>query len=475
MNTLTILFIAVPALLIIVLIVALLQNKSSLSRKNQNLEDDINELTKQLRDKSQEAENLTSQNIQLRESYSAANASIEALKGQITNSAATANKLQETNQELQREHSLCLQKLAIATEQLRQAQTDNAALTARQQELQKQSEETFKNLANEILKQNSRDFKESNETRINEILTPFKENINHIRQTIKDYYEQGLKETSSLKTTIAELTKLNNQLGKEANELTLALRGNKKNTQGPWGEMILTQILEGSGLAENTNYILQATKNADGTKIEENYRPDALLLLPEKKVIVIDSKVNITHFINYANAENEDDRKLHLKQHIDSMKTQIKSLSEKGYQKAVKHSADFVIMFVPNESAYVAAMQGDPNLWNEAYNKQVVMVSPTNLISVVKMMEQLWNNDKQNRNAIAIAEESGKLIDKLVGFAEDLQKVGDALNGARNAYDSAKNKLSDGRGNILGRAEKIRNLGAKATKSLPQHYSESDE
>ncbi len=473
MDTLMISLIVALAVFIIILIIALLR-KSDHSRKYIILKNDFEEISEQLHNKTQEASSLSKQNIELREAYSAAKASIDALKSRIDESSESYNKLQQSLAQLQSEHTQCLQKLATSNEQLRQAQNDNEALTSRQQELQKQSEETFKNIANEILKQNSRDFKEANETRINEILTPFKENINNIRQSIKEYYEQGLKETSSLKTTIAELTKLNSQLGKEANELSLALRGNKKNTQGPWGEMILTQILEGSGLIENVNYMLQATKNPDGSKIEENYRPDALLMLPEQKVIVIDSKVNVTHFINYANADNDSDRQAHLKSHIESMRAQVKALSEKCYQKAVKNSADFVIMFVPNESAYVAAMQGDPNMWSEAYNKHVVIVSPTNLISVAKMMEQLWNNDKQNRNAIAIAEESGKLIDKLAGFADDLQKVGDSLTLARTAFDAAKNKLSDGRGNILGRAQKIRNLGAKATKLLPNHYSDDE-
>lgn len=344
----------------------------------------------------------------------------------------------------------------------------------RQAELNKQTEETFKNIANEILKQNSRDFKEANESRINEILKPFKENVEHMQHTIKDYYESGIKETSSLKTTIDELKKLNSQLGKEANELSVALRGNRNNTQGPWGETILKQILEGSGLIEGVNFTMQATHNPDGTKIEGNYRPDALLFLPDKKVLVVDSKVNITAYIGYANSTDDDERKHLLAEHIKAVETQITNLSSKNYQIAVKNSADFVIMFMPNEGAYIAAMHGDPELWNKAYNKHVLMVSPTHLISVVKMMEQLWNSDKQNRNALKIAEESGKLIDKLSAFVGDMDSIGKNLTSARDCYDKAMNKLRDGKGSILGRADKISSLGAKASKQLPAYNDDAE-
>ena len=337
----------------------------------------------------------------------------------------------------------------------------------RQAELNKQTEENFKVIANDILKQNSNDFKQANEMRLSEILKPFKENVENMQRSIKEYYENGIKETSSLKTTIDELTRLNNQLGKEANELSAALRGNKNNTQGPWGETILRQILEGSGLIEGVNFTLQATHNPDGSKIDGDFRPDALLYMPDNNVLVVDSKVNITSYVNYANAEDDDERKRLLAEHVKAVETQIGGLSSKCYQKAVKNSADFVIMFMPNEGAYIAAMHADPELWNKAYKKHVLLVSPTHLISVVKMMEQLWNNDKQNRNAIAIAEESGKLIDKLSAFVTDMSAIGDSLDKARKNYDSAMGKLRDGRGNILSRADKITKLGAKATKQLP--------
>ena len=370
--------------------------------------------------------------------------------------AKAENQLNEARIEIAKLHA----QLSVAAK-LQEASEKRIA------ELNEQSKETFKNIANDLLKKNTQELKATNDIRMEEILRPFNDNITNIRNSIKNYYENGLKETSSLKTTIEELSKLNSQLGKEASQLSTALRGNQKNTQGPWGEMILKQILENSGLIEGTNFALQATHNADGTKIDERFRPDALLYIPEHKVLVIDSKVNITAFTEYANADNDDDRKRLLTAHVKAVETQINNLSDKGYQKAVKNSADFVIMFMPNEAAYLAAMHGDSDLWLKAYNKHVLLVSPTHLISVVKMIEQLWNNDKQNKNAIKIAEESGKLIDKLAGFVKDLEDVGNSIQKANKSYDEAMKKLRDGNGNILRRADNIRELGAKATKSLP--------
>ena len=236
--------------------------------------------------------------------------------------------------------------------------------------------------------------------------------------------------------------------------------------------MILRQILEGSGLIEGTNFRLQATTNADGSKIEGGYRPDALIFFPDNKVLVVDSKVSITAYTNYANADNDEDRRNALKEHLRSVESHIAELNNKAYQKHVKNSADFVIMFMPNEGAYLAAMHGDPDLWSKAYNKQVVIVSPTHLISVVGLASQLWTNDKQNRNAIHIATETGKLLDKLSDFIKDLEDVGKNLASAQKCYDNAMNKFSNGRGNILKRANDIKSLGVKATKALPSYEGE---
>ncbi|MGM9804711.1 MAG: DNA recombination protein RmuC [Muribaculaceae bacterium] len=388
---------------------------------------------------------------------------------------ATINSLNGQIDQYAEKERQSISRIKTLEMELKQANEQQQQLMQRQAELTRQSQETFRNIANEILKQNTADLRASSETRIGEILKPFKENIEAMQSQIRNYYENGLKETSSLKTTIDELTRLNNQLGKEANELTTALRGNVNNTQGPWGEMILKQILEGSGLIEGINFKMQATTNLDGSPIDGNYRPDALLFFPDHKVLVVDSKVNITAYIQYANAQDEESRKSLLAEHLRAVEAQINTLSNKAYQNAVKDSAEFVVMFMPNEGSFMAAMHADNNLWQKAYNKQVLIVSPTHLVSVVKMMSQLWNNDKQNRNAITIAQETGKLLDKLANFVDDLNKVGKAIDNAQNSFTDAMKKLKTGKGNILGRAEKIKELGAKAAKQLPQDYEHDDE
>lgn len=383
------------------------------------------------------------------------------------------NALNDNINELHQQHAADKAELSRLSELLRQAREDQNALTTRQEQLRKQSEETFRNIANDILKQNSSDFKQANETRLLEILKPVKDHFESINSSIRKYYEDGLKETASLKVKISELQELNTRLGKEANELAIALRGNTNNSQGPWGEMILKQILEGSGLIEGTNFRLQATTNADGTKIDSGYRPDALIFFPDNNVLVVDSKVSITAYTGYANATTDTERNTFLKEHLRSVESHIAELNAKAYQKHVKNSADFVIMFMPNEGAYLAAMHGDPDLWSKAYNRQVILVSPTHLISVVGLISQLWTTDKQNRNAIRIAEDTGKLLDKLSEFIKDLEDVGKNLASAQKCYDNAVNKFSSGRGNILKRANDIKSLGVKTAKTLPA-YEDDD-
>ncbi len=347
-------------------------------------------------------------------------------------------------------------------EQLRQESEQRAAM-------RKESEQNFKELATAILDEKSKLFRESNEQRLGEILTPFKENLQSLQKKIDDCYTGEVSEVKSLRDSLKQLTELNATISREARELTDALRGNSK-VQGDWGEMILKQILEKSGLEEGVNFTLQATTNADGTKIvgEENnlLRPDVIFHLPEGKNIVIDSKVSLTAYVNYVNATDDREREEALAAHLASVASHVKELTGKQYQRYVKDAADFVLMFVPNEGAYMAAMNGDTGLWERAYQQHVVIISPTHLISVLKLMYQLWTRDKQTKNAIKIADETGKLYDKLCGFVADLEAVGASLDKARKNYDDAFSKLSTGKGNILKRADDIKALGVKTTKQL---------
>ncbi len=353
-------------------------------------------------------------------------------------------------------------------EQLRQEGEERA-------KIRKESELAFREIASTIIDERSKAFKEANESRLAEILNPFKENVETLQKTIQDCYTGEVGEVKSLKESLRMLAELNTTIGREAKELTGALRGNSK-VQGDWGEMLLRQILERSGLEEGVNYSLQATTNPDGSKImgEDGnpLRPDAVFYLPEGKSIVIDSKVSLTAYAEYANSTDEQSRERAVKAHLSSVRKHIDELKGKRYDDFVADAADFVMMFIPNEGAYMAAMQYDAGIWDYAYNRRVVIVSPTHLMSVLKLMYQLWSRDKQNKNALRIAEETGKLYDKLAGFVADLQDVGSALQKASKKYEDAYSKLSTGRGNVLSKAENIRQLGIKTAKSLPAAESE---
>lgn len=336
--------------------------------------------------------------------------------------------------------------------------------------MRRESEQNFKELASAILEEKTKIFKENNEQRLGEILAPFKANLDDLQKKIDDCYTNEISEVKSLRSSLKELTELNTTISREARELTEALRGNSK-VQGDWGEMILRQILEKSGLEEGVNFTVQATTNEDGSKIvgEENnqLRPDVIFHLPEGKHIVIDSKVSLTAYVNYVNATSEEERQKALSAHLQSVVGHVKELTGKQYQRYVKDAADFVMMFIPNEGAYMAAMNADPDLWDRAYQQHVVVLSPTHLISVLKLMYQLWTRDKQTKNALKIAEETGKLYDKLCGFVESFSEVGNALQKASKSYDKAYGQLSSGPGNVLKKADDIKALGIKTAKQLP--------
>lgn len=329
-----------------------------------------------------------------------------------------------------------------------------------------ESEIRFKNLANEILTHNTIAFKEQNESRLAEILTPLKENIEQFKKTITESYSNEARERYSLQERIKELIELNQSIGKEAKDLAIALKGNNK-TQGNWGEMILENILTQSGLEKGREFVVQETTyNDEGKRLIA----DVVINYPDGRKIVIDSKVSLTAYVDLVNSESVKEQEALKKRHIASIRNHINELKTKNYQDYLgAEKAEFVMMFIPNESAYICAMQYDHRIWQEAYSNRVLIISPTHLISVLKLIEQVWCHDRQTRNAIEIATESGKMYDKLVGFIEDLQQIEKSLNGAKNSYDNAIKKLSTGNGNLIGKAEKLKNMGAKASKSLPSN------
>lgn len=339
-----------------------------------------------------------------------------------------------------------------------------------QRKLREDSRLVFADVARQLLSEQSHAMREANEARMGEIVKPLRDNLESLRRTIDGYKTEQVSYAAALKQQIKDLSDMNRNISQEAKELTLALRGDSK-VQGDWGEMMLKQILDMSGLQEGVNYETQMTRETDGSVLKGEsggrLRPDVVFFMPDNKRLIIDSKTSLTAYVDYVNATDDGERADALKRHLTSVRKHVDELAAKKYQ-AIKDSADFVMMFVPNEPAYMLAMSTDATLWEYAYKRQVVMVSPTHLISVVKLISQLWARDRQSKNAIAIADEAGKMYDKLVGFIADMEQVGKALDGAQKAHAEALKKLSEGRGNLVGRAAKIKDLGAKATKLLPE-------
>lgn len=330
----------------------------------------------------------------------------------------------------------------------------------------------FQNIANKLLKENSSEFALSNQKRLDEILTPLKENIKAFEKKVEDKYDNELKERTSLIEQIKSLSDLNQQMRTDAQNLTKALKGDSK-AQGNWGEFILEKILESSGLRKGEQYETQfTTSNDEGGRMF----PDVVIKLPEDKHIVIDSKVSIVAYTNFLEAQTEEEQVICVKAHIVSVKSHINGLSEKNYAHAKGiNSPDFVLMFLPSEPSFSFTLQSDPTIYNYAWDRKIVLVSPTTLLATLRTITSVWKQENQTKNAIEIAKQSGALYDKFVGFLEDLDKIDRGLITAKTAYDGAVNKLKTGTGNLVGRVEKLKVLGAKTTKNLPTSFSEEED
>ena len=323
----------------------------------------------------------------------------------------------------------------------------------------------FKNLANEILEEKTLKFTEQNKIKLDEILKPLGEKIRDFEKKVEETYDKESKQRFSLEREIKNLAELNQQISKEASNLTNALKGQAK-TRGNWGEIILESILEKSGLTLDREFFVQQSyTNEHGKRLQ----PDVIVAYPGERNVVIDSKVSLLAYERYASAETKEEQDLAARDHLLSVRNHIADLSSKNYQDiyALK-SLDFVMLFMPIEPAYMLAMQYDPNLWNYAYEKRILLISPTNLIAALRMIANLWRVEYQNKNAMEIARQSGERYDKFTGFLEDLQDIGNKIDNARKAYESSMNKLSTGKGNLIRRVENIKSLGAKAGKEIPR-------
>jgi len=359
------------------------------------------------------------------------------------------------------------------------ALADNKALQEKQEtqktemeELGKKFNTEFENIANKILETKTEKFTELNKNNLKDILDPLGVNLKEFKTKVEEVYDKESKERFSLGEKVKELSLLNQIISEDAKNLTKALKGEAK-TQGNWGEMILESILERSGLVKDREYFMEhELLDAEGKPLRSDsegkkMRPDAVIKYPDNRSVIIDSKVSLNAFTRLIASIDVEEQKKELAAHVTAIKTHIVALSAKGYDDYDK-ALDFVMLFVPSEPAYIAALQSDPDLWNFAYDKRILLLSPTNLITSLKLIVDLWKREYQNQNAIDIAERGAKLYDKFVGFVENLAYVGDHLDKAKGKYDDAFKQLSTGKDNLVLQTSKLKDLGLKNKKTLPQ-------
>ncbi|MFR9503171.1 MAG: DNA recombination protein RmuC [Rikenellaceae bacterium] len=330
--------------------------------------------------------------------------------------------------------------------------------------------EQFKNIATDIFMEHTREFKATNKESIDLLLKPFRDNISDFRERVERIYSIENEQRGALQNELKNLMELNRKITTETTNLTNALKGNSK-VQGDWGEMILETILDSSNLEKGIHYSTQFNiKDEEGN----NLRPDVVLNLPDNKQIVIDSKTSLTAFVGYVAAESEAERVVLLEQHLKSVRQHVNELGRKEYQKLV-NSPDFVIMFIPNEPAFLAALQADNTIWSDAYNKKVIISSPTNLFALLKLVDDLWKRNAQSKNTEAIVKNATKLFEQLVNFSSSLEDVGKALDVARGKYDDAFKRMHTGNDNIVRLGDKLRKLGLPTKKQLSSRLLEGNE
>ncbi len=366
--------------------------------------------------------------------------------------------------ELRRLDAHCASLAAELREQQESHQQRLADLQGSRDELRAQ----FAELAGKIFEEREQRFAETSQQQLGQLLNPLKERIQSFEKRVEESYQQEARERFSLGKELERLQQLNQRLSDEATNLTRALKGQK--TQGNWGELILERVLEHAGLEKGREYQTQVSlKGPDG----ERFQPDVLIMLPGDKQVVVDAKVSLTAYQQYVSADDEVIGQLALKQHVLSIRNHVKGLSGKDYKRLEGlHSLDFVLLFVPIEAAFSAALQVEPNLFQEAFDRNIVIVSPTTLLATLRVIDSLWKQERQSQNAREIAERAGWLYDKFVLFIQDLDEVGNRLQQLDKAYAAARNKLTDGRGNLVSRSEQLKLLGARASKSLPAELLE---
>lgn len=340
------------------------------------------------------------------------------------------------------------------------------------EKLQEKFSKEFEILASKILEEKSVKFTEQNKENLKNILSPLQEKIQTFERKVEDTHKESIDYHAALRQQILGLKDLNLQMSKDTINLTKALKGDSK-TQGNWGELVLERVLEKSGLEKDREYFVQQSfTNEEGKRI----LPDVVIHLPDGKKMVIDSKVSLTAYEQFVNSDDDYEKSQFLKEHVNSLKRHIEQLSEKRYEDIYKiESPDFVLLFIPIEPAFAVALNTDNQLYNKAFERNIVIVTPTTLLATLRTIDSMWNNEKQQRNAIEIARQAGALYDKFEGFIADLTNVGKKMDEAKAEYRGAMNKLFEGKGNLIVSVEKLKKMGAKSKKSLPQNIIERAE
>lgn len=334
------------------------------------------------------------------------------------------------------------------------------------EKLQEKFTKEFENLANKILEEKSNKFTEQNKENMKNILSPLQDKIQLFEKKVEDTHKESIDYHAALRQQILGLREMNEQMSKETINLTKALKGDSK-MQGNWGELVLERVLEKSGLEKDREYYVQQSHtNTDGQRVF----PDVVINLPDGKKMIVDSKVSLTAYEKYINEEDDALKNSYLKEHVNSIKRHVEQLGEKNYQDLYQiESPDFVLLFIPIEPAFAIALNEDVTLYNKAFEKNIVIVTPSTLLATLRTIDSMWTNQKQQENALEIARQAGALYDKFEGFVADLVKVGNKIKDSKTEYDNAMNKLVEGKGNLINSVERLKKMGAKAKKSLPEN------
>ncbi|MFK7832506.1 MAG: DNA recombination protein RmuC [Winogradskyella sp.] len=383
---------------------------------------------------------------------------------QLDDLKANISKIETEREDIRREKDFLNTELSRRNTEFENLQQQNIKRDEELGQQQEQLRKDFELMASKILDEKSEKFTLQNKENIKNILHPLQEKIQLFEKKVDDTQKESISMHSALKEQLLGLKDLNQQMAKEATNLTRALKGDSK-TQGNWGELVLERVLEKSGLEKDREYFVQQNfQREDGSRV----MPDVVLHLPDAKKMIIDSKVSLTAYEQFVNSEDEQ-RALFLKAHVNSIKKHVDQLSAKNYQDLYDiESPDFVLMFIPIEPAFAVAINEDNSLYNKAFEQNIVIVTPSTLLATLRTIDSMWNNEKQQQNALEIAKQAGALYDKFEGLVTDLTGVGKKIDAAKTDYSAAMNKLVDGKGNLISRVEKIKKMGAKAKKALPE-------